>query len=275
MTPILLPEAVDRKQRWYTIRGYPAALLLAATGLFATSSDASAHGAAISVLGVQYSTNLTTTVHKCVFAGPITCESTTSTRTTTSTTPLHDQLRATPTTFAVAQADMFLVSTATSALPNFRLGETSNFAKATAQSVLTFHTLQDGLAPLVFDFIGIDQSVYSDGFVSLFDVTASQSMFDYAWTFPFSGTVPWDCTTSFGCEASLSLETPMLASHRYALTLHESTNADFDSQALSIQVSGLLPIAGPVPETSTCAMMFAGLSIVGLMIRRRTSRCAV
>jgi hypothetical protein len=263
-----------------TIRHRSALLLMAAT-LFAASGNVAAQYTEITILDDRYSTDLSTKINGVVYESPgsTTTFSTAATQTRTSATPLDSSLVANAKTFAKAAADMFSVATETSAYPEFALNEVSNFARADAETNLSFSTLQDTSAGLQLEVIG-GGSFYSDGFVSLFDRTDNQYLFSYSWeslsvpnyppppgSFPFT----WTGVNS----AFLSLETQLESSHIYDLKLHASTNANTDSQYVSLQVSGLYPIVTPAPEPETWAMMLVGLGGVGFLARRRKERTTV
>jgi hypothetical protein len=218
----------------------------------------------------QYSTELSTKLSKMV-SGPDGFDTITTSKTknTTASTPLGSALNGgSAKVFAKAKADTFSVSTSTSALPKIEHDETSAFAKATAETVLSFRALQDVTAPLTFDFAGAGQAAFSDGFVSLVDVTAGLSLFSYGWTYPFAGTVPWDCCY----HATISLSQWLLSSHLYTLTLHASTNANIDSQSVSISLSGLRQLMAPVPEPELATLMLVGIGMVAAIARRRHGR---
>jgi hypothetical protein len=189
--------------------------------------------------------------------------------TATSATPISNTIASpnNPKRFATASADLFNVSTATSAFPNTTFTETSGFAKAIAESTFTFRTLADGVAPLTFNFDGSGQAIFSQGFVSLFDRTLNQSLFNYSWErVSGAGNIPWFPTGSR--DATLNLSPELFSSHTYALSMNTGTDANADSQSMAIRMSGFQPIAAPVPEPETWTMMLLGLGGVGFVARR-------
>lgn len=259
-----------------TIR-HVSALLLAAAALFTASGNVAAQPTEITILDQRYLTDLSTRV---VSASPDfnTKFTTVVTQTKTSDKPLDSLLTANAMTFAKAEADMFSVSTATSAYPDRSQNEVGISARADAEMNLSFQTLQDTSAGLQLEVIG-GGVFFSDGFVSLFDRTDNQYLFSYSWATlsvpkypPPAGSVPFTWTDSN--SAFLSLDTQLDSSHIYDLKLHASTNAITDSQYVSLQVSGLYPTAAPVPEPETWAMMLAGIGGVGFLARRHKSDLA-
>ena len=240
---------------------------LAAACLFPIAGPA--HAQSVELLpDTHYSTDLSTQLSTMVPVPPHGFETVTTPKaqTNTSSAPLDSALNGgSAQVFAKAKADTFSVSTSTSALIDIAANETNAFAKATAETVLSFRALQDVTAPLTFDFVGHDQAAFSDGFVSLVDVTAGSSLFSYAWTYPFAGTVPWDCCY----HATISLSQWLQSSHLYQLTLHASTNANIDSQSVSISLSGLQALMAPVPEPELATLMLVGIGVVVAMARRR------
>jgi hypothetical protein len=166
-------------------------------------------------------------------------------------------------------ADTFAVSASTAAF--------GGRAEATAQSLLTFSPLADGSAPVSFDFVGSGMSIFSDGYVRLFDLTANRSMFHYSWVgiggdtgLPRGTNIPSFDITRGGF---LSLDTALLDSHDYALTMHVATNSSSDSAGFRISMAGLA-FTPVVPEPETWAMMLVGLAGVLFASRSKQRRAA-
>lgn len=246
-------------------------LLFAALASLAIG-NAGAHS--LSLLGSEYSTDLRTILNQ---RDPSTGATTvtTATQTATSDAPLAKELVAHELTFAKAQASPYSVSTQTSAFGSDLPG--GGNASARAQTVLSFKALQHTEAALTIDIEGSGFSFFSDGFVSLYDVTTSAYVFSYAWNFlsippapppPGSLPLPWE---SVG-NATLALNQRLDASHVYDLTLHASTTGSGDSQFVSVRLSGLDRLMAPVPEPSLAALMFAGLGVVGGIAALRRKR---
>lgn len=240
---------------------------LAAVALIALAGTGNTFAAEISVIGTSYSTDLS-----LEFDDPFRGVNIAVSETITSTSPISTSKDITaqaypglepsssgwPRIAAQAEADLLTVSTDT----QHRTPD-GGHAWATAESVLSFRTLQDLTVPLSFDFLLLG-TPYSAGFVSLFDQTSGLTLFSYSWECCgfSSSTVPWLLGGS-GYTASITVDQWLLASHTYELTLHGSTFAKQDSQSLRISASGLTPIAAPVPEPQTYALMLVGLFVVG------------
>lgn len=149
-------EAVGKTRRRHMNRETCATLLLGLAGLFAASS---AQSIEIAVVDAQYSTDLSIVwSNQCCGSPGITRE---WIETTTSSTPISSELDVTrliyltdifpafPELSAQASADTFSVSTETA----HRTADGGR-AWATAETMLTFNTLQSGVAPLAFEFAG-------------------------------------------------------------------------------------------------------------------------
>lgn len=263
---------VDQHRSRHALRALPAALVLAAAGFLPVYSVAAAQAIDIQVLNAQYTTELTEKRKVCVpSCNWIPIQQTT----TVSNSPLGLQVLGTDgvvagshRVYAKANADTLSVSAATAALP-FPDDAGGPWTQATAKTMFSFSTFEDASGPVIFDFLaGGSTPEFSDGFVSLYDLTAGQSMFYSSWNKPTFYTF-FDYTGQGVWRGSLLLEPTLLASHVYSLTMDVSTNANYDRQAVSIQLSGLQPITAPIPEPSTYALMLAGLAAVAVMARRR------
>ena len=246
------------------IMGTSARCLVAALAL-AGSLSAGAQGMEISILDLQLTTDLSYEIGLSV----PTPHRQSDAQTTTSATPISIQLLSpSPRVFANVNADAFSVLTSTSALWDPARNETTASARATAQSVVKFEPMTDGVAPLSFVFDGDGpQSAFSRGFVSLFDITLDKPQFYYSWDRLFDlskSNIPWTCCY----DAVLNLGTQLFSSHKYTLSMSVGTDANTDSQAMSIMMSGVSAVP-PVPEPETWAMMLVGLGGVLFASRRR------
>ena len=273
MTSILQIEAVGDSVRHDRTHVHTAVWLLALTGPLAAVSNADAQSIGISVLNTQYSTDLEAQATEEILAPPPSYEviSTTTKKaaqTNTSKTPLSHAIDVSvgqPYAKATASADMFSVSVSTASFYG-----PYPFAKANARSVLQFSSLMDQSGPLTLSFAGNGViPMYSDGFVSLDDVTTDQPVFNYSWK-GYVGSVPWDLYALH--KASIAVALSLQASHSYALTLNTSTYANHDFEAVSIQVSGLAPVVTSVPEPHIGGMLLAGLGLLGYKGARRRHR---
>lgn len=164
---------------------------------------------------------------------------------------------------ADANADLFGVSVRTYCQHNKVFFPEKN-STAIAKSEISFAPLTSGLATLSFDRHVAQEWFYSEGSVSLFDVTANQTLWDYSWT--FSQFIP-GADRSFNEDGSEDwtclLETNFDATHTYALSMREQSWADSDNQQIALQLSGLTV----VPEPSAFAL--TGLAAIGLLSSRR------
>lgn len=274
MTSTLHPEVVGHRVQQYRTRIHPAAWVLTLAGLFTATSNAGAKDIGISVLSTQYATDLLAQATDDVFGPPPSDEiiSTTtkkSTLTNSSKTPLSNAIDVSvgkPYAKATASADLFSVAVSTDAFYG-----SYPFAKANAKSILQFSALKDESGPLALSFVGHGLvPMYSDGFVSLYDITTDLSVFNYAWNGFHGGSVPWDLYAPH--KASIAVTLSLQASHRYALTLNTSSYANNDLEAVSIQVSGLAPVVTSVPEPHIGWMLLAGMGFLAYKGTRRRHR---
>jgi hypothetical protein len=170
---------------------------------------------------------------------------------------------------ARASADLFGVYTDTSSVP---WGPVSSSAAA-ATSILEFSPVSTGLASISIDFVQSGIAVWSEGLVSLQNLTTNQQMWNYAWTFQFGGgpslpTFLQSIGYDYGLPATLNLQTTFNTSDRYLLTMHTRTSANFDGQTSRIQLNGLQAV--PEPATMTLLTLAgAGMAIAGRRRRRR------
>jgi hypothetical protein len=243
-----------------TSRSGIAVLLLSTAAFLPATSNATVQpeSFAIMVLDASYSTDL-------LIRRQVQDQITTTTRLTTSPTPIADTLKvsnAYELAYATASADTFSVSTETYDRQIYSGG----YAEATAETALSFKALQSGIAPILFEFdlSGIAY-IFGNGFVSLYDVTAAQALFRYSWEPRSDRTIPEN--------GSLAPAPWLEASHTYALTLHLSSNAQGDGAYGSIRVSGLQPM-NPIPEPEAYASGMVGFSVLWLIMRRRRAPTA-
>lgn len=240
----------------------------------------SAHAQNIELLNQRYMTDLSfriSSVEPPNYIDRFTSSSETSFK--QSTSPLDSTLQSSsPRVFAQAKASTFAVSTNTSALWKIENNEVSAFARADAESRLSFRALHDVATPLHFSIVG-SGVFFSDGFFSLYDRTADEHVFAHSWSShagripkyaPPPGSTPVALEGSY--QASILLNPFLSSSHIYDLVLHASTDANTDSQRVSLDVAGLYPVAAPVPEPSEVALTIAGLLGVGALVRLSRTR---
>jgi PEP-CTERM motif len=181
--------------------------------------------------------------------------------TTSSSTALSELLEISPVLYAEASADLFGVAASTAAYPDFAtLLNGSGQTGATAHTSLLFAPVHDGEASLGLTFLtGTYESYFTEAKVSLFDVTANQTLWSYESIFA-AGNVPWP---SFGCCAATILEThSLLSSHVYELQLQTGAQSSTDSMQMSVNVAGFYR----VPEPSSFLLVTLGL--IGLCLPR-------
>lgn len=215
----------------------------------------------VELLSTQYRTHVSTT---------ITSGGIDTSRTTLDDTPLSDSMAAelplgpvfSAKADAWASADMFDLAVETQG----RIGQ----ADAEAGSTLTFSSAANAVGSLDISLFGSGQYVYSQGAISLFDVTAGLMSWTYSWSVPnLSGNVPWtiDPFLSLGA-ASFTAATELLAGHTYTLTTSVGVHANSDAQRITMQVAGLDPTR--VPEPGVLSLFGCGaISVVMLAVRRR------
>jgi hypothetical protein len=189
-----------------------------------------------------------------------------------STTAISDSLRVNDAEWARVHSDLFSISTYTEAKdPVTRFA----YSKASAESVTEFLSLQSGTVLLNVDLTAEDYAIlFSQGAVTLVDVTAGLMLWDYWWDTRNAnfGNVPWiaqgTCCSLW--TAGLDLETPLSASHLYSLRIFGGTDSSIpDLETLTISVSGLQP----VPEPSTLFLVGSAAAI-GVW-RRRCRRARI
>jgi hypothetical protein len=241
------------------------ALCLAfAVASFVSVRETRADAVTIEVLNASFATTLSTTTN----LNPSTV-ATNQSRTVSSSSPLTDTLidgcgymldcsEFNSLTFALteatAEADFFTVSA-------YTFSSVMSHASASTQTDLLFSPTSDGTALLELEFIGTNTAYYSNGSVSLFDVTSNEQLWAYGWTCcHFNGNVP---LSLFQYTGMLSFDQSLSDDHMYRLLMSTGTNADGDREGMTIRVGGLIP----VPESSSIFLLLSGL--VGIALLKR------
>ncbi len=172
--------------------------------------------------------------------------------------------------WAEAEASLFGISGYTSTAGGIEGFGQSTASSATANTDLLFSPLSSGTTTISLDFFGANEWYYSDGYASLHDVTANQTLWNYGWEAMGQGTVPWTNNydgVAWQSHAGVSVDTDFDASHTYELVLNTHTDSNGDTQSVQIQLSGI----EAVPEPSTFALIGLGAAS-WLGLRRRLRR---
>jgi hypothetical protein len=116
--------------------------------------------------------------------------------------------------------------------------------------------------------IQISTGVSASGSVSLFDLTANSTVWNYFWdysnpNYPFTNNIPWN-QNSLG-NADFNVTTPFLASHHYQLTFVTACGAAQDSTSAQIKLVGLVidPSTTPLSVQVSNALCTTYLATVG------------
>lgn len=192
-------------------------------------------------------------------------------RTLLSSTPLSDSLHhpVSGQIEAAASAGRFGVSALTDAASplsdSLRWG-----SRASAETEIRFTPLMTATTTINIQFTGWGHWFHSLGFVSLYDVTADQTIWSYSWgqTGVSGLDVPWlenPGEVPRG-TASLALETDFNAANTYALTMYvgDQSVPPYSPHVL-MELDGLVS----VPEPSVSPLVGGGSLVMALGRRRR------
>lgn len=143
-------------------------------------------------------------------------------------------------------------------------------ASSSAMSSLLFSPLQEQVADLDVSIQGYYANYFSSGGIQLYDLTAGQQLFQYAWN-RNNGNIPWRSPLS----ANFSVDQALDTDHLYLLTMVASAQSSSDKMFVDMRLTGLTDarlvtgLTAPVPEPSTEALMLAGVLALGYLTRRR------
>jgi hypothetical protein len=171
--------------------------------------------------------------------------------------------------WAEADASLFEIFGYTSTAGGVEGYGESMASSATARTDIFFSPLSSQTTSIGLDFLGANEWYYSDGYASLVDVTANQTLWNYGWAFMGQGTVPW--TNNYDgvagqSHAALSVDTDFDATHTYELVMNTDTDSNGDTQNVQIQLFGI----EVVPEPSAFALIGLGTAAWLISYRRRT-----
>jgi len=193
-----------------------------------------------------------------------------ATRVLSSLLPVSDSLRLNSAsgTAALAEGTAGLFSTTTHTNSGNRLADHS-FSQADVGATFDFAPVSDSTGEIGIDFLGRFQSEFSSGFISLFDLTVNDNLWDYSWDhFQPTDTLPW-VRENGTVTASFFADSFLLASHTYRLQMFTSTNSNKDEQLITVGVTGLQTVPEPASLTLIVAAAASGVLGRRLQLRRR------
>jgi hypothetical protein len=187
-------------------------------------------------------------------------------RTSTGSAPASDALLFASFGHALADAALFSVVADTAAV--FKLaGDYLDRAAASATSVIDFSPVADATGDISVSLAAFGSAQHSSGSVRLQDLTTGTVVWDMGWDNvgapPVYGvTLPMSPLRFEGPQA---VETALLASNLYRLTMFTRTNAQGDSQRVELRTSGLHTVPEPEP------LVLLTVGCVAMALRRRHS----
>jgi hypothetical protein len=259
-----LGGAARRGSGWTTFSLAESLRVLALVAMF----GAGAHAAplALNIYDTKYTTGVST---RSWFFDEGNFSPTNYYRTQVSAAPISDAIMHPVSGLAEAEANtgLFGVSTFTAAANGhhdpFRLG-----SHASAQTEIWFESLSSQTTTIGIDFFGWGQWYYSGGYVSLFDISTGNEIWNYWWD-GSEGTVPWGDAWDADprATAALSINTDFTAAAHYKLSIHAWSDSNPpDTERIVVQLTGL-DYVSLIPEPSTFSLAMVGA--IALMLGRR------
>jgi hypothetical protein len=237
-------------------------ILSAVVGVCVVSGPAYADSIAIHVFSTSYTTSVSS-LFQDYDSGTGTYTPISDARTTTASAPIDDAMLFGAAGYAIADAEFLSVSTNTAAAFRFRSDFVDRTA-AEATSILDFSPITDAAGGITVALAAFGSAQHSNGSVTLRNLTTGTTVWDMGWDRPFGPVVygvklPTSPLTYAGPQ---TVPTVLLASDLYRLTISARTNAQGDSQAVTLTASGL----HTVPEPAGWLLATLGAVVV---IRRR------
>jgi hypothetical protein len=238
----------------------------------AASGDSLISPMPINILETQYTTTVSVWSYSKI---PPDDRGITNSRTMVSPVPISDSMYSSRGWLeAEANAGLFDVSAIADADDRYDITLEAH-AGAEALAEIWFSPLASETTPINIQFSGGSYVFYTDGQISLLDVTSGDELWKLWWNGGglHNGNVPWELT-DVGSSATVTLDTAFNAAHTYRLSMGTGGgSALIDFEYSSIQLFGLEPI----PEPSAFALTGLGGALLLLprgaqAVRRLRSR---
>jgi hypothetical protein len=165
--------------------------------------------------------------------------------------------------WAQAAASQFDVSVFTTTPTGVTPTNAYEFSTAGARSVVDFAPTSTGMASLQLNFTGGLEWFFSEGAVSLTDQTTGIQQWAFGWDGCCNGSVPFETSGVNRGLALIGLNQLFNVNDVYELSIYTRTFANFDSERMNVNVSGLQAI----PEPG--ALVLCGMALIGIAVMRR------
>jgi hypothetical protein len=237
--------------------------------LMVLCGPASAAPIGINIVTAAYTLRLTssTTDNTTDPSSPLT---ETKAQVVSSLVPTSDSLLVTAPSGSMALAEGYadLFSTTVHTESGSRFGDHAG-AQAEVDALVEFTPIADGTGSIGIDMLARFQSQFSEGFVSLVDLSLGAGLWRYSWDqFQATDTLPWVLANGT-FSSSFIVDSSLIASHKYRLEMFTATNSNNDEQLVTLGISGVKA----VPEPSILALLFT--AAVPAILRRRFMRRSV